>query len=45
MNLDQTPIQPNRFVRAASEVQIIVEKPGARFLRPATLVVASGTFR
>lgn len=36
VNLDQTPIQPNRFVRAASEVQIIVEKPGARFLRPAT---------
>lgn len=36
VNLEQTPITANRFVRAASEVQIIVEKPGARFLRPAT---------
>jgi putative SOS response-associated peptidase YedK len=36
VNLDQTPIQPNRFVRAASEVQVVIEKPGARFLTPAT---------
>lgn len=36
VNLEQTPIKSNRFVRAASEVQILVEKPGQRFLRPAT---------
>lgn len=36
LNLDRTPIKPNRFVRAASDVQVIIEKSGHRFLTPAT---------